>query len=594
MVRGYVSTELLTDEAAFDDRNAMNHKPMTTMNRRSFLAFSAGACASTLQSPGASALAKPRTRKRRLLFNWDGSMIHCWVRDALGNPKRPLTREQFTSLVFGPIENSAVDTLCFSFGSGNVAEYQSHVLEWPGQADKFSFPKSRTWHGGIKVDPADQYKNPKSLADAGNNPPAVIVEECRKRGLEAFVSLRMNDCHDGQHPRGTLPNPELATFKRQNPDWLVPDLDWWTALNYAVPRVRALKLKIIEEFFDRWDFDGIELDWLRHTLYFPRGTERENGKYLTQFMWAVRRSLQARAKRRGRPIEIAVRIPERVEWCLAGGFDVPTWIAEDLVDMLILGQGLTESPGLAPVRKLMTTRQLPIYPCISSYGNGDLISPDEVIRGSAANLWRDGADGLYTFNWFHYGDWRKQLLNEISDPELLAQKDKHYPVVQRVEPTPGEPGSDYVRYNTCSRDAPVPFELNVADGGKTILIPVADDPAANSKGLKHAELWIAAGYVKSGDRLQVSLNNHRLHTAEIDLADGLRSVGYKIAVPPGNGLLGFPMQQNLETTFQALRLNVPVGILTAGHNSLSIGLTKRGPGAEHPLRVTRVELLTRF
>jgi len=106
------------------------------------------------------------------------------------------------------------------------------------------------------------------------------------------VSLHMNDCHDGQHPRGTLPNPELATFKRLNADWLVDDLDWWTALDYRQPKVRALKLRVVEEFFDRWDFDGIELDWLRHTMNFPRGTERENGKYLTEFVRAVRGSLE--------------------------------------------------------------------------------------------------------------------------------------------------------------------------------------------------------------------------------------------------------------------------------------------------------------
>src|SRR5262249_48307643 len=147
-----------------------------------------------------------------------------------------------------PIEKSPVNAVMFNFGSGNVAEYQSNVLEWPGQADNFKFPESKRWHGGIEVDPKDQYLNPKSLADAGHNPPALIVEECRKRGLNAFVSLRMNDCHDGQHPKDVLPNPELPTFKRQNPDWLVQDLDWWSALDYRVPRVRALKLSVIEEY----------------------------------------------------------------------------------------------------------------------------------------------------------------------------------------------------------------------------------------------------------------------------------------------------------------------------------------------------------
>lgn len=188
-----------------------------------------------------------------------------------------------------------MDAVFFSFGSGNVAEYQSDVLEWPGEADRFIFPKDRKWHGGIGVDPRDQYLNPKTMAERDHNPPAVVVEECHRRGMDAFVSLRMNDIHDGQHPQGAWPNPELPTFKRQNPDWLVEDLDWWSALNYAHPRVRALKLRVMEEFFDRWDFDSIELDWLRHSLYFPRGTERENGKHLTNFMRQVRNCLNKRA-----------------------------------------------------------------------------------------------------------------------------------------------------------------------------------------------------------------------------------------------------------------------------------------------------------
>ena len=101
----------------------------------------------------------------------------------------------------------------------------------------------------------------------------------------------------------------------------------------------------------------LRVAWLRHTLNFRRGTDRENGKYLTQFMRAVRKSLNERASKRGRPIEIAVRIPERVEWCLEGGFEIPTWISEDLVDFLILGQGLTELPNLKEFKTLMKTNR---------------------------------------------------------------------------------------------------------------------------------------------------------------------------------------------------------------------------------------------
>ncbi|MBM4075727.1 MAG: hypothetical protein FJ267_08810 [Planctomycetes bacterium] len=538
---------------------------------------------------GAERKASPDAR--RVLFNWDGSTIHTWGRTVLKGSYGPLTREQFVSLVFTPIENSAVDTVLFSFGSGNVAEYQSRVLEWPGQADRFEFPGEKTWHGGIAVDPKDQYLNPKSLADAGHNPPGVIVEECHKRGLDAFVSLRMNDIHDGQHPRGTLPNPELPSFKRINPDWLIEDLDWWTALDFEHPRVRSLKLKVVEEFFDRWDFDGIELDWLRHSLYFRRGTERENGKYLTMLLREIRKSLQEKAQKRGRPIEIAVRIPERVEWCLEGGFEIDKWITEDLVDFIILGQGLTEASGVGGFRALATSRERPlrVYGSLGCYGNSYKISPDEVIHASAANLWQDGVDGVYAFNWFLYGAWRRHLLNEIADPILLRAKDKHYTAVLGFTAGARAPGADFVRYNTASKEPVVPFEIVPADGDKTISLAVADDFDANPP--ETSELWLAFDRSQPGDVIKVKVGDTVLDPLEIDIAANLQSVGYLISPVPGNGMIGFPEDQPFDMRFQAIRLAVPASALHQGRIPIMLRLLKRGGGQEKPLTVRRIELV---
>ena len=561
-----------------------------TVDRRSFLLAAAGGLAAPLVSGLRAGSRKGRTR--RLLVNWDGSMIHCFGRAALGNPDGPLTREQFVSLVFTPLDEKAVDAVFFSFGSGNVAEYQSNVLQWPGEADEFQFPESRTWHGGIEVDPADQHRNPKALADAGANPPAVIVEECHRRGIDAFVSLRMNDCHDGQHARGERPNPELPTFKRQNPQWLVSDLDWWTALNFAHPRVRALKRRVIEEFFDRWDFDGIELDWLRHTLHFPRGTEADNAHHLTKFMREVRESLKQRAKRRGRPIEIAVRIPERVDWCRAGGFDIRTWIAEDLVDILILGQGLTELPTLNEFRGLMPDRRLPIYPCVTPYGNGYRLYPEEVVRANAANLWNDGADGLSTFNWFFYGDWRRSLFEQIADPSRLLGRDKQQVLVQRVEPPRREAGGDYVRFNTQTRAPALP--VNLAEGEVTELsIPLGPDGSPQRRP-RTAELCIAFEFLRDRDELEFSLNGHQLVASAEDGPLQARSIERHIDIPPGQGLLGIPSTRLLDMSFVGVRLEVPTEFLRAGHNQLALNLRRRSPEVEFPLRVTRLELATRY
>jgi hypothetical protein len=50
----------------------------------------------------------------------------------------------------------------------------------------------------------------------------------------------------------------------------------------------------------------------------------------------------------------------------------------------------------------------------------------------------------------------------------------------------------------------------------------------------------------------------------------------------------------VDVSFDGLRIDVPAKWLKAGHNQLTIELRRRSPGIEHPLRVTRVELATRY
>ena len=561
---------------------------MKRLTRRQVLQ-SASASAAGALVPWSSPRAAVTRDRRKLLFNWDGSMIHCFGEAALGVEAEHLSLDQFRSLVFSALDEQAVDTVLFSFGSGNVAEYQSNVLEWPGQADRFAFPESKTWHGGIEVDAADQYQNPRALADAGHNPPEIVVHECHQRGMAAFVSLRMNDCHDGQHGPATLPNPELATFKRQNPDWLVEDLDWWSALNFSHPRVRALRLRTIEEFFDRWDFDGIELDWLKHTLYFPRGTERENAHYLTEFMRSVRESLQRRAQERGRPIELAVRVPERLAWCENGGFEVARWVDEDLVDMLIVGQALTDLPTLREFQELTEKRHVPVYPCITPFGNGYRVSPDEVIRGSAANLWADGADGLYVGNWCFHGSWRRPLLGQISSPDRLVGLPQRYILSHRVAVPRGQTGADYIRYNVQGKDAPLPVQLKENVPQRFVLGGGAA-PDSTFVRPEKAELWI--GFDFSGDRdiLSVSMNGSVLIVPTNDGRVVLSVLGERIEVPAGDGILGFPVQATFDEEFQGIRIAVPPEILKQHRNELEIVVTQRSPGLKQNLRVNRLEL----
>ena len=554
-------------------------------DRRTFMAASAG-----IVIGANTTLGEVQNSKRRMLFNWDGSMIHCFGKVALGSQKEPLNREQFADLMFGPIDNTPVDTVCFSFGNGNVAEYQSDILEWPGEADGFVFPDSRTWHSGIEVDPSDQYSNPKALAESGNTPPQIVVEECHRRNIRAFVSLRMNDCHDGQHPRGLIPNPELATFKRQHPEWLVEDLDWWTALDYSHPRVRKHRLDIIDEFFEKWDFDGIELDWLRHTLNFPRGTEQKNSHFLTEFLTEVRLLLSEHAKRRGRAIELIVRIPEHVAWCLEGGFHVNEWIQKDLVDGLVLGHSLTHVSHLDGFRKLSQKRKVPLFTCLTPYGDGYSVAPDSVIRGSAANHWSAGSDGLYLFNWFLYGDWRQSLLQEIASPDRIDGLEKQFVLMHRVEAPSGDPGADYVRYNSQAREAVLPLNLSPVAGSNHIDTFITHRSIENSRRYASTELWLAFDFPGSEDDIEIILNGTSL--VRTGIIHNLVTLGGHLDPGPEGGILGISDRAMYDTRFKGLRIAVPESKLIHGKNRLTFILHHRTADEDRDLRISRVELTT--
>ena len=68
-------------------------------------------------------------RQRRILLNWDGSDVLAFLKD---DP----SPEKYVEWNFQCIDGSQVDTLMYCFGSGNTAEYDSEVLEWPGEADE--------------------------------------------------------------------------------------------------------------------------------------------------------------------------------------------------------------------------------------------------------------------------------------------------------------------------------------------------------------------------------------------------------------------------------------------------------------------------
>ena len=94
-------------------------------------------------------------------------------------------------------------------------------------------------------------------------------------------------------------------------------------------------MQLIRELAERYDFDGLELDWMRFGLHFRPGHEAEGAALLTEFTAEVRSVLNEWQRKRGHRIRLGARVPSRPETALGLGMDAVTWGRQGLVDMLV-------------------------------------------------------------------------------------------------------------------------------------------------------------------------------------------------------------------------------------------------------------------
>ena len=210
------------------------------------------------------------------------------------------------------LADAGVGTL-FSNTNAMRANYASRVWE-------------TDWHGYDPAGPDDQpvlkylpaddipgtrrrLDSAQRLADMGIDFHERAFARCRKRGIGCWASMRMNDLHDCH----LQDSPLLSTFYKEHPEFRrVPyRFTGWPdrALDWAFPEVRDHYLKFVVEHLERWNLDGLELDWMRFGYHFAIGRELEGGAILADWIGQVRQECRRAAKRLGHPVKLGVRVP---------------------------------------------------------------------------------------------------------------------------------------------------------------------------------------------------------------------------------------------------------------------------------------------
>lgn len=352
--------------------------------------------------------------KRKIIYNNDGY-------ENLLNVE--ITPQSFLDARTSGLEDTNISTIFYCTGLTTAFTHRTEA------AGRFGY-------GGI----SDERKNfPVVLDKFDTDSLTLQIDYARKHHKEIFWSLRMNDTHDSSMKAGSL----RTVWKEKHPECLMgaPGEKFpyggsrWSALDYSKPLVRKFIFSVIEEVCNNYDIDGIELDFFRHPVYFKEvmlgnNASSQSLQYMTRLIEDIRRMTESVSTNRGRPLLIAIHIPDSLDYCKAIGLDARSWLEKELVDMVVGGGYFQLEPweNLAAIGKQYN---VPVYPCFEArliVPKAKMEDDDYIIkrfRAAALEAYEAGIGGVCTFNtWYAKNGKFAGLYNELGDAELLKTLDR--------------------------------------------------------------------------------------------------------------------------------------------------------------------------
>ncbi len=488
-----------------------------------------------------------RDRRRRIIWNNDAEDLSGPAFGREGFPARLESVDQFLGLRMKGLVGTEVDSL---FYCGYTRE---HIWNYPTE----------------------------NIRALGPDPLKHVVNFAHQNGMEFVFSIRMNDSHTSFYPEPRMGRNQWKT-KLDHPEWTQANvtreefeekfLPWvrgqtqehpladvhnrrgiasrdyfsWSSFDYAHPEVRAHYLGVVEGACQRYDLDGIELDWGRHPFYFRSGEERKNVPVMTDFVRQVRQRVDEYARKRGRPILLAMRVADSPALSLSLGLDAETWVGEGWVDLLIAGFGYM--PFTVPLGdwvRLGRQNGVPVYGCLSR--STRIFSKPEAIRAAAYRYWDEGADGISFFNFFFHQapgaaseiepeDYAPFL--EVGEPGRIARRSKLYEIDQHLK-------NGYMNPDLSCWPGQLPLAFSTESGPcvAELSLQIADRPETASR------VTVQVQWQQGTDQERVSLrlNGQTLanpHTLPPETADQEGFTEYQTrAVHKGNNTLEVKVQK---------------------------------------------------
>jgi hypothetical protein len=338
----------------------------------------------------------------------------------------------------------------------------------------------------------------------------VLLERCHHNGMEFMAGLRMNDRHG---------DPWQTQFGKEHPEWRLRDLH---GMDYRHQGVRDTVFAVAQELVERYDVDGLELDWMRHCHMFNADEAEASAHLLTDLVSRMRRMLDEKAAKRGSPLHLGVRVPATIAECKALGFDIKTWMENGSIDYLcpsdffynILNTRTEDFVALARGTRCK------VYPCVHAKiaeKHFHEVPSADAYRALAKNFYAYGADGVSVYN-FHYSwradmgaekDWPSVMhsIADLRDAGSVARGGRQYMLYPVWLPGTNPTGRLFDRYYS------IQLERSSQGSQGSVTMRVAEDPQDTQI---QAIMEFKVMGIREGDQLKVLLNGQVIPPAVIE------------------------------------------------------------------------------
>ncbi len=376
------------------------------------------------------------------------------------------------------LKNTPVDILCFCLGEQSMAySYLSERVESVMGKLLKSYGR-RKKRGTVESDGLPENENlALSLYKKGIDYLPILIDRTHNLGIQFFGSFRMNDCHLRSAPSGLL-SAEFWKRHQKYRLWSFTEAQHYysAALDYSYPEVRENYLVMIKEVVEKYDIDGIELDFGRNPYLFQRGEGWKKRYIMDEFINSISKILDSTGKQKSKKIKLLLRIVFNRDLQKNAGMDIESWLKKGYIDILVMTNwsssttndnnilieywlGLCKKynvlfyPSVECVPALNNRENISAMipnPLIPAYNNRfpaskGIVKPEEKkmekthLFATAQNYYGQGAKGIYLFNFvlnftrlrFEKKDTKKlkfwlDMLHQLGDKGKLEKIEKRY------------------------------------------------------------------------------------------------------------------------------------------------------------------------